>query len=113
MVGRGFGVVMAYSFCCAPLHAVRHFAQPPQGAGMFRNRQAVSWPACSGSLVRRILDVVFIADSIRWLSTMEVSSRWKRPANQGCTPGNAYATAAAGRGSAAVFSGHSTLKAAP
>src|ERR1035437_5964169 len=27
---------MAYSFCCAPLHAVRHFAQPPQGAEMFR-----------------------------------------------------------------------------
>jgi hypothetical protein len=28
---------MAYSFCCAPLHAARHFAQPPQGAEMFRD----------------------------------------------------------------------------
>src|ERR1700680_1336493 len=31
---------MAYSFCCAPLHAVRHFAPPPQGAERFR----VVWP---------------------------------------------------------------------
>src|SRR5260221_10319989 len=31
---------MAYSFCCAPLHAVRHFARPPQGAERFR----VVWP---------------------------------------------------------------------
>jgi hypothetical protein len=22
--GRGFGVVMAFSFCCAPLHAIRY-----------------------------------------------------------------------------------------
>jgi len=33
MVGRGFGLVMAFSFCFAPLHAARHaHAQPPQGA---------------------------------------------------------------------------------
>src|SRR5713101_386427 len=43
--GRGFGMVMAYSFCCAPLHAVRHFAQPPQGAEIFRDRMIVSRPA--------------------------------------------------------------------
>jgi hypothetical protein len=28
---------MAFSFCCAPLHAARKFAQPPQGAEMIRN----------------------------------------------------------------------------
>src|SRR6266852_982220 len=33
---------MAFSFCCAPLHAVRHFAQPPQGAERFRDRSAAS-----------------------------------------------------------------------
>jgi hypothetical protein len=31
-------MLMAYSFCSAPLHAVRHFAQPPQGAEIFRVR---------------------------------------------------------------------------
>src|SRR6266849_8710818 len=40
--GRGFGVVMAFSFCCAPLHAVRYFSQPPQGAERFRDRLAGS-----------------------------------------------------------------------
>jgi hypothetical protein len=35
-------VVMAYSFCCAPLPAARDFAQPPQGAEMFRDRMAAS-----------------------------------------------------------------------
>src|SRR4030088_2924472 len=62
---------MAYSFCCAPLHAVRHLAQPPQGAERFR----VVWPGWGESYSQ-----IFIADSIRWLSTAGESSRWKRPA---------------------------------
>src|SRR3977135_3408870 len=33
---------MAFSFCCAPLHAVRYFAQPPQGAERFRDHLAAS-----------------------------------------------------------------------
>src|SRR6202521_1368778 len=33
---------MAFSFCCAPLHAVRYYAQPPQGAERFRDRWAGS-----------------------------------------------------------------------
>src|SRR6185437_4516188 len=72
MVGRGFGVVMAYSFCCAPLHAVRPFAQPPQGAGM-----GLSGPnrTCFTLVVERRISCEMIAtDRIRWLSTGGVSS---------------------------------------
>src|ERR1700722_19736674 len=86
---------MAYSFCCAPLPAARDFAQPLQGAEMFRDRMAASSACLSGSLLQRILCQIFIADSIRWLSTMGVSSRWKTAADRDQTPSDACANAAA------------------
>src|SRR3569833_2854740 len=54
MVGRGFGVVMAFSFCFAPLHAVRLLAQPPQGADLTRSSRSCFGPADAGSLLGRI-----------------------------------------------------------
>src|SRR6266702_3369669 len=42
---------MAFSFCCAPLHAVRYFAQPPQGAERFRD------PSAASDLLLRIVGV--------------------------------------------------------
>src|SRR5258705_2652156 len=103
MVGRVFGVVMAFSFCFAPLHAVR-FAQPPQGAGRFR----VVWPPSLPLLPDRFatnLDMIFVTDSIRWLSDTGVSSHGKLPVNSGEMGENAcVATAAGTSGSRVIWS---------
>src|SRR6266702_787553 len=58
MVGRGLGLVMAFSFCFAPSHAVRSaHARPPQGAQMIRKTGLpfVGWTGIAGSELRRIL----------------------------------------------------------
>src|SRR3982074_2106485 len=79
---------------CAPLRAARGFAQPPQGAEVFRLVRPPQAP-----LVRivcwRIPEDLFIADSIRWLSRMGVSSRRKRPVTKAKCRGTACSIAAA------------------
>src|SRR5436305_14640452 len=76
--GRDFAVVMAWSFCCAPLHAAREFAQPPQGAEFFRIA-----PPGGAAPVRIVMTANLLTDlrhrSIRWLSGTEVSSQQKKP----------------------------------
>src|SRR6266446_5246504 len=64
-------------FC--PLARSPPFAQPPQGAEMFRDRITVSRPASPDRRNRESRRCFLIADSIRWLSGMGVSSRCKRP----------------------------------
>src|SRR3569832_934545 len=60
MVGRGLGLVMAFSFCFAPLHAVRSHAQPPQGAEVIRKTgpPCEGWTGLAGSELRRILKTI-------------------------------------------------------
>jgi len=75
------------------LHAVRDFAQPPQGAYFSRSgrpRRGRLFRIVGGESYTQ----VFITDSIRWLSTMGVSSRCKATANWVLTCINAYATPA-------------------
>src|SRR3569833_1360556 len=64
---------MAYSFCCAPLDAVRHCATATRCRdipGVIGRR----WPTYPDRLLRRICRCSFIAKSIRWLWTAGVSS---------------------------------------
>ncbi len=79
----GFGAVMAYSFCCAPLHAARHHAQPPQGAEWFRIVWPCSRPHLSGSfaanLTRNFASPIALGGYRPW--GCQVS--WKRPVNRG------------------------------
>jgi hypothetical protein len=64
---------------------------------MFRADVAASRAHFSGSLLRRILREVFIADSIRWLSALMVSSRQKGPSIGAECLGKLNATAVAER----------------
>src|SRR3984893_91084 len=95
MDGRGLGVVMAYSFCCAPLHAVRHFAQPPQGAERFR----IVWPGW-GQPHRIVVAANLTGKFSSPIALGGYRPQWcqvagKRPRNAAERVGDAYATTAA------------------